>query len=153
LPNYKGHLFGGTIVFFVSLLGFHRFNPTRLTMLEWYFFCLLGSLFPDVDTKSKGQKLFYQLLMVVMVWFFAQQKLHAIAFVAFLAFFPLVAKHRGFTHSISFLILLFGAIVTYSYCQCYAYLPIILFDLCYFFLGAVSHILLDKGIRKTFLRT
>jgi hypothetical protein len=44
-------------------MGYLYFAPLKVAGLMSFF--LLGALFPDVDTDSKGQNLFYGLLIVV----------------------------------------------------------------------------------------
>src|SRR5438309_2217826 len=62
MPGYKGHLVGGTVAFgllFFALVGVVVRQPSMLIAGEWLLFALAGSLFPDIDIKSKGQKYFY----------------------------------------------------------------------------------------------
>ena len=64
MPNYKGHIAGGVITYLVVLYCIKYTNPSVHTVLQGLVFCLFGSLFPDVDVKSKGQKIFYYLLLI-----------------------------------------------------------------------------------------
>lgn len=61
MPGYKGHLAGGLFFAVMGLagaimLGWMVFDPLKAAGLVG--FCLLGALFPDVDTDSRGQRLF-----------------------------------------------------------------------------------------------
>ena len=67
---------------------------------------VLGALFPDVDIKSKGQILFYRVFVAVdvalILLFYLRNNLRyleASAFLGLAAAFPLIGKHRGWTHS------------------------------------------------------
>jgi hypothetical protein len=68
MPGYKGHLTGGLLAGGLAIgaaviLGRLAYAPLHLAGLMG--FCLLGALFPDVDTDSKGQNLFYTVLILV----------------------------------------------------------------------------------------
>ena len=65
MSNYRGHLIGACIVYSVIIfvLSFH--TKSFITLTEWLLCTLLGSLFPDIDTKSKGQKLFYRFTFLI----------------------------------------------------------------------------------------
>jgi len=74
---------------------------------------VLASLAPDVDIKSKGQLLFYRGFLAVdvalLVLFYTRQDLRFLegaAFLGLLGVFPLLGKHRGWTHSRFALLLL-----------------------------------------------
>ncbi|MGC2310143.1 MAG: hypothetical protein WA432_00805 [Candidatus Babeliaceae bacterium] len=68
MPSYKGHLLGGLVVYSIALL-FMATTLSWLTKGEWLLCTLFGALFPDIDIKSKGQKLFYALLLVIGSFF------------------------------------------------------------------------------------
>nr|WP_245168188.1 metal-dependent hydrolase [Desulfobaculum xiamenense] len=60
---------------------------------------ILASLFPDVDTDSKGQRLFYAILVLAdltLMWF---GKYRWAAILGFVAMLPAVGHHRGWTHT------------------------------------------------------
>ena len=81
MPGYKGHLVGGAVAYGVTVYLLRSLNPTAITLVEWFVCTLAGALFPDVDTKSKGQKYFYSVLWMVHLglFFFEKFKLVAIA--------------------------------------------------------------------------
>ncbi len=88
-------------------------NPTismdPLGILACFTIALLFGLFPDVDIKSKSQKIFYSLLFVLnlsLILFF-QRYLEA-AILGLFAMLPILSKHRGWTHSRITMILLPG---------------------------------------------
>ena len=61
---------------------------------------VLFGLWPDVDIKSKSQKIFYTVLFalnVVLIFFF--QKYLESALLGLFAMLPIMSKHRGWTHA------------------------------------------------------
>ena len=88
-------------------------NPTILMdplgILACFTIALLFGLFPDVDIKSKSQRIFYSLLFVLnlsLILIF-QRYLEA-AILGLFAIVPILSKHRGWTHSRITMILLPG---------------------------------------------
>ena len=61
MPGYKGHLVGGTVAGALVWSGLwlvgHAPSVPQTALL--FSLLLLGALFPDVDTDSRGQHLFY----------------------------------------------------------------------------------------------
>lgn len=145
MPNYKGHIVGGTLAFALLLYVLRNYNPSALTILEWYLFTIIGALFPDIDIKSKGQKLFYQIVFLVIIFLLVKQHVQAVAFISFIALSPLLVRHRGITHSLWFIALLSCVGILFALIHLPAYVSIIGFDTLFFFAGAVSHLWLDLG--------
>ena len=88
-------------------------NPTialnPFGILTCFTIALLFGLFPDVDIKSKSQKIFYSVLFVLnlSLIFFFQRYLES-AILGLFAMVPILSKHRGWTHSRITMILLPG---------------------------------------------
>lgn len=102
MPDYKGHLAGG--VFFGAmgivgavLSGWLLFDP--LIAASLIGFCLLGALFPDVDTNSKGQNLYYAVFAAVDLGLILKQLYVWSAWFGFFAMLPAIGSHRGWTHT------------------------------------------------------
>lgn len=72
--------------------------------------CLAGALFPDIDTDSKGQKLFYILLLALDGLLLWQRHMVEAAWLGLAAMVPPLLQHRGFTHTLWCLLLLTGAL-------------------------------------------
>ncbi|GMU19844.1 MAG: metal-dependent hydrolase [Candidatus Babeliales bacterium] len=149
MSNYKGHLAGGIFVYLLSI--YFVVNSQIIsfaTALEWLLFCLLGSLFPDVDIKSKGQKIFYWIVLILGAILLFNKRGHALLILGVLAIFPLLVRHRGTTHRLWFVIVV-PALVAWLACQ---YWPgctsIIFYDTLFFIIGAISHLWLDFGLRR-----
>jgi hypothetical protein len=148
MPNFKGHLAGG---FFIYLVVFYWIVSNQTvsltTSLEWLLFALAGSLFPDVDTKSKGQKIFYWIVLFLAALLLSMSHMEAFVILGFLSLFPLLVRHRGIFHRTWFVILVPSLVASF----CCMYMPncssIIMYDTLFFIMGALSHLWLDVGIK------
>ncbi len=65
MPGYKAHMCGGVAayVLIVCIAGLYALYSSA-TLAEWFLSMLVGALFPDIDTKSKIQKIMYRILLV-----------------------------------------------------------------------------------------
>ena len=102
MSSYKGHLAGGTLAFglyLVALVVFFSFKPD-LNVLLWFGLCMLGALWPDVDTNSLGQKLFYGIFLILDCFFILAGCYKEAALLGLFALLPIVGKHRGWTHTV-----------------------------------------------------
>ena len=101
MSGYKKHMFGG--FFFMLLLlhfGYHYLNTPTVTEIFWYFvIAIMFALWPDIDIKSKGQKLFYTLFLITDIYLIANQDYKISAFFGLFLILPILSKHRGWTHS------------------------------------------------------
>ena len=102
MAGYKGHTIGGliaflffglTLIFFISFL-----NPLEIPIL--FILCLLGALWPDVDTASKGRILFYLIFIILDVILILLRYYEHAALLGLFAMLPAISKHRGWTHSL-----------------------------------------------------
>ncbi len=148
MPGYRAHLVGGAVAGCLGMYMLQSLQPSPLTMAEWLGFALVGSLFPDIDTKSKGQKLFYGLLLAIFCVLVLTNRPHLIALLGFVALVPILATHRGLFHRVWFVIglpmvvALLCAVCTQLSCR------VLMFDALFFALGALSHLWLDLGLRR-----
>lgn len=148
MPSYKGHLAGGVGVYCVGLYVLQDYNPTLATASEWLLCVLAGSLFPDIDTKSKGQKIFYYGVLMLLLYLVAGNHKKILAFVSLLAMIPLVVNHRGLLHRTWFVVLAPASCAAVMGMYFPAYQSILFFDTAFFILGALSHLWLDLGIKQ-----
>ncbi len=107
MSSYKGHLFGGVLFYipFAFLLGI-LFDYDALPAWQYalqlvilFGITLLFALFPDVDIKSKGQKIFYWIFLLLDLMLIVRGLWREAAFLGLFAMTPLISKHRGWTHS------------------------------------------------------
>lgn len=109
MPGYRGHLAGALLA--AGLLGvglwyFGWLPHDWLSLAGLLGFCLIGALFPDIDTKSQGQYLFYIALLAVDVGLLIQGRYEWSAYLGLAAIIPGVTPHRGWIHSFYAMLLL-----------------------------------------------
>lgn len=149
MPGYRGHLIGGAVAA-VPLLYLLRSHVTLITFCLWSSLALIGSLFPDIDTKSKGQKLFYRFMIPVLLILLMLKRFTAFILLSFISFTPLIVNHRGMFHRLWFIILPSLGLAGLIAWQYPTWGKDAFFAALFFVVGAVSHLVLDFGLRRTF---
>lgn len=145
MPRYRAHITFGAFSYFVSIyLSFIllHFYPTFLQAIGCLGCVILGSIFPDIDTTSKMQRIFFIFSSFAL--------LGSIIFRFWLLFFNLsfitvivmLLKHRTLTHKIWFISTLFCVFIYIFSFLGFLSINSFLGVFC-FLLGAFSHILLD----------
>jgi membrane-bound metal-dependent hydrolase YbcI (DUF457 family) len=102
MPQYKTHMVGATAVTAGALAGtfwLGIYRPGYETMACLVFFSVLGGLFPDVDTDSKGRRFFYGVALLVDVFLIIRQQYRYAAVLGCCALLPAIGSHRGWTHT------------------------------------------------------
>ena len=110
MANYRGHLGGAVAVCVVyvsavSLIPVEWAIKTGYVLANWQFVAalfivaMLFGLWPDIDTNSKAQDVFFGLAFVCDIALIATGRIEAAAYLGLLAMTPIVSKHRGWTHS------------------------------------------------------
>ncbi len=111
VAGYRGHLAGAAVFFGVYLAGlalvysvdqaYRQFSDVELVAypVALLGLCLMFGLWPDVDTNSKGQNLFYLLFFVVDVVLIATRRFEQAAYLGLFCILPALGKHRGWTHT------------------------------------------------------
>ncbi len=144
------HIKGGVITWFLCLYFLRTYVDSLEITLLWLICSVAGSLFPDLDIKSRGQRFFYGLMApaYALLYFYGE---HTVAFmVGLCAFLPAMTVHRGILHRWWFIFLFaglwgFGLASRYP---CGAHM-IHTATVC-FIVGALSHLVLDFGIWRVF---
>ncbi len=110
MAGYKGHT-GGGVIFGLGFLGIINSVPGNIlqqnvwVLSRWQMavalviISVLFALWPDVDTNSKGQNIFFGIAFVADIVLIAADRLEAAAYLGLLAMTPIVGHHRGWTHS------------------------------------------------------
>ena len=109
MANYKGHFVGGAMAGGVTLAGFYAltlgsFPDGGVLLSDWQLVCgvivlaVLFGLWPDVDTNSKAQDLFFGTAFLADLYLLINEQYTAAAFLGLLAMTPIVGTHRGWTH-------------------------------------------------------
>ena len=117
MSMFREHWIGGLVAytsFFaislgIALTGVFVFrqpidwNPTvslePLKIVACFVIAVLSGLWPDVDTKSKSQQIFYRIFIIFNVVLIYMGHYSISAFFGLFAMFPLIGNHRGWTHS------------------------------------------------------
>jgi hypothetical protein len=145
MPGYQGHIVGGAATFCgVALLVSKTYPPTPITALQWFLLTIVGALFPDVDIKSKGQGIFYRIIVLCLILLYLQKNWHLFAATSFLAMIPLLVRHRGLFHELWFVVVVPFALAYFTMQSFPACKTMLLLDAVFFAAGAVSHIILDR---------
>lgn len=160
MANYKGHIVGGTVtgaivVGSLNYLPSKDFLPsTQQVLNDWHFslgllvLSVLFALWPDVDTNSKAQNLFYSIGFTLNIFLIISGEFVLSALLGMLAMTPIVGKHRGWTHSKIAMILVPTPILAVSYLSGEHIGPAGLLTYIVAVSGYFSHLLLDGLINK-----
>lgn len=161
MANYKGHIAGGVgagAVYALALayVPIQRFAEAAGVLQNWqaiaalFVLAILFGLFPDVDTNSKAQDIFFGLAFVTDVTLIATGNIQAAAYLGLIAMLPIIAKHRGWTHAkwAMFVVPLPILLVPYLYNQ--AILPASAVYYGAAVAGYFSHLLFDGLIWRRF---
>ena len=126
MANYKGHVLGGVIAGTAVATAYYvvpggGLPDSAILQNDWqlllsvYVVAILFALWPDVDTNSKAQNLFYGIAFIADVLLIAYGYFAAAAILGLLAMTPIVGRHRGWTHSIWAMLLIPSPIVLIPY--------------------------------------
>lgn len=109
MSGYKGHIAGAIVVnaayvAAVRLLPGEMLERWDISLQDWqlliglFVIAVLFGLFPDVDTNSVGQNLFFGIAFIAMIVLIVSGKFEPAAYLGLLAMLPIIGKHRGWTH-------------------------------------------------------
>jgi membrane-bound metal-dependent hydrolase YbcI (DUF457 family) len=161
MPGYKGHTVGAIVTNVAYVGAVQVVHPAALTdtaqlLTRWqmlvglFVIAILFGLWPDIDTNSKGQNIFFGLAFVADIALIVTGRIEAAAFLGLLAMTPIVGKHRGWTHTVLAMILVPSPIIIVPY----LYRPEILHVAVLVYgaavIGYFSHLLLDGKIVRWF---
>jgi membrane-bound metal-dependent hydrolase YbcI (DUF457 family) len=161
MANWKGHTIGGIILggVYVGALAYvpvQHFAEHAGLLHDWqalaaiFVLSVLFALFPDIDTNSKGQNIFYGLALATDVLLIWNGDIQAAAYLGLVAMLPVVGKHRGWTHSKPAMILIPLPLLIIPYLYSKEMLPIAIIYYGAAVVGYFSHLLLDGLIVKWF---
>lgn len=162
MAGYKGHVVGAVICTGIFIGGVALASSGEVPYLAkdllggWQSMVglmvvgILFGLWPDVDTNSVGQNIFFGLAFVADVLLIATGRMEAAAYLGLLAMTPIVGHHRGWTHSFPAMALVPLPIVLVPYLHDHAVLPITLVVYGAAVVGYFSHLLLDGKVIKGF---
>lgn len=161
MSGYKGHIVGAVAANAVYLAGVKLLpndllERSNISLQDWqlliglFVIAVLFGLFPDVDTNSIGQNIFFGIAFIAMVILILTGKFEPAAYLGLLAMMPIVGKHRGWTHHKLAMILVPLPIVVIPYLNNH---QIGTFGLLVYgsaVVGYFSHLLLDGLIVRGF---
>jgi len=161
MANWKGHVAGGVALggIYAAALSFApvQYYAEQANLLhDWQAMAailvlsILFALFPDIDTNSKGQNIFYGFALVVDIALIWSGNIQAAAYLGLIAMLPVVGKHRGWTHSKPAMILIPLPILLVPYLYNHNILPLTAIYYGAAVAGYFSHLLLDGLIFKHF---
>jgi len=161
MANYKGHIAGGVVftgVYTVAMLfaPVERLAEYAHLLYDWqamfavFVIGMLFALFPDVDTNSKGQDLFYWIIFPLDVLLVYAGQFQAAAYLGLIAILPILAHHRGWTHSKWAMILVPLPIILIPWLYSEQVLAISLVYYGAAVVGYFSHLFLDGLIWRRF---
>ncbi len=163
MSSYRGHLVGGVAaagiytaaMLFVPIVQFATYANLLhdyQVFIAVFVVAMLFALFPDVDTKSKGQGIFYWgafILNILLIW---NKQIQAAAYLGLVAMLPLLTHHRGWTHSVWAALLVPLPIVGVPYLFSDRMLPVSLVFYGAAVVGYLSHLALDgvllRGVKR-----
>lgn len=109
--TYVQHVRRGIAAYFIAVVPIiawilYRQNWSA-AKLGWYWWeilicfviCILGSMAPDIDIKSRSQRVIYAIMIAADLVLILFMYYREAAIVGFLAMLPNVLKHRGQMHS------------------------------------------------------
>lgn len=161
MANWKGHVVGGAGLGVAYTAALHyvpvEYYAERAHILyDWQALAaimvlsVLFALFPDVDTNSKGQNIFYGLALACNLVLIGSGHIQAAAYLGLIAMLPVVGKHRGWTHSKLAMCIVPLPILIVPYLYSSRALPIACIYYGAAVVGYFSHLLLDGLIFKHF---
>ena len=150
MPNFKGHLCGGLLFYgsAVFLLSLGKISWTQ--QIYWLCATLAGALFPDIDIKSKGQHLFLKIVLFLLILCLFLQAYIPVIMILFFSLMPLIIPHRGLFHDLGFVVVLCALTDLVLIFSCPTKAHTIIITSLFFMLGVTSHLVFDKGFKKTF---
>lgn len=116
---------------------------STITMCEWFLCTIAGSLFPDVDVKSKGQKYFYYFVLMILILLLINQKHTLFVCCSLVSITPMLVRHRGIFHQLRFIVATSSVLWLFLSALWPTIAYHIFCDLIFFNAGAASHIMLD----------
>lgn len=161
MANWRGHVAGGAVLG-AGYIGLLMLGPDQLTehtkgllndhqlLVGLFVICVLFALWPDIDTNSKGQDIFFGIAFIADIFLIINGHLEAAAYLGLMAMTPIISHHRGWTHSKIAMFLVPAPIIIVPYLYRPSVLQPALLIYGAAWVGYFSHLLLDGLITKHF---
>jgi hypothetical protein len=153
MSTYKGHIAGGIVTYLLIAQAVSLTFPARSH--SWYahvFFigcAVLGSLFPDIDTRSTIQRLFF-IAMIPALPFALFYSMPLFVCLSAVCLGALFIPHRTLTHRPWFIIAISALMAGVVLTTIHTHRHVLVLCCVYFCSGALSHWFLDFGLRRIF---
>lgn len=151
MPGYRAHLACALLLYGLLILCLSAYAKSYWVVCGGLIAILVGALFPDIDTKSKGQHYLYWVYaaaLIVLLFLYWRKPMvlwiELIICLTIITIAPMLGRHRGITHTPTFIVLLGVALWVMTAGFYPLYTANIFFLSCCFVLGALSHVWLDK---------
>lgn len=144
MPGYRTHFIISILIYVILLFLFIVVTTIKVVpYMEWFLCVLLGGFFPDIDTKSKGRFIFTSLALCTVPFLLYLQLSLLLVLLLCILIMSRIARHRGFFHSWSCLLLIgIGIIGLANFTQANG--MIMFYDYLFFAAGFAGHIFLDR---------
>ncbi len=161
MAGYKGHTFGAAIfiiayillVSWIPLAAFESiatFLDSRQILAGLAVVGMLFGLFPDIDTNSRGQDIFFAIAFAADIALIWAGRLEAAAYLGLLAMTPIVGKHRGWTHKKWAMVIVPLPIILVPFIYDSDNLPLAMLFYGAAVVGYFSHLFLDGLVLRKF---
>lgn len=161
MANYKGHIAGGVLfsaIYAVALthVPIERFAEAAGILQDWqalaavFVIGILFGLFPDIDTNSKAQDIFFGIVFPLDILLILNGNIEAAAYLGLIAMLPIIGHHRGWTHKKWAILVVPLPILLVPYMYNDAILPASIVYYGAATVGYFSHLFFDGLITKRF---
>lgn len=143
--GFRGHAGVATLFFIVIAVCGRLFGVPWGILCVGGAFVLLGGLFPDIDTASRGRSFFVILLFSAILVSVLRGFYFTAALLFAIAIFPLLSRHRTLFHKFYFLVFLTGVFCWTAYLFFPSFKMEIVRNGAFFLAGCFSHLVADFG--------
>jgi energy-converting hydrogenase Eha subunit A len=108
---FRGHVTIGVLTYPIALVpiaawisyrenfAINQLGQVWRELLICFALCILGAMFPDIDVKSKSQRIIYSILVPADLILILFHYYREAAIIGFFGILPNILKHRGQLHS------------------------------------------------------
>ena len=112
MSEFRGHVVAGVVWFLILAVAASLLLPRLVgnhggwfVLSGWGFVAqlavaVLAALWPDVDTASRGRKVFYRVLLAFSLYSIARSQWKMAAVIGLVGILPALGNHRGWTHKV-----------------------------------------------------
>ena len=146
MGSYRTHTIGGMLAFSGCLATLAFLLSAEISIEKGvclFTITLMAALFPDIDTDSKGQNIFYSLFLLLDVYLILDKSYKYAAILGLLVMLPVLSRHRGWTHTLWAMFLIPAPIIVLPWLLFGAKLSKLLIYYAFAVAGYFSHLVID----------